>query len=143
MNAGLVRLGVTTTPEQAASASASSRMIGPAFSLICMAWGVQKVRRSSRKILAWANGAARGPSTLVLAKWLGRRSCWATVVPANLLRGQEGRHAQGWPISNRNAERAAIGRVAKTLSAPDSPTNRGYTRHRPENSTPAKINIAI
>jgi hypothetical protein len=95
MKAGLVRLGVTTTPEQAASASASSRMIGPAFSLIRMAWGVQKLGRSSRKILAWANGAARGPSTLVLAKWLGRRSCWATAVPANLQRDQEGRHAQG------------------------------------------------
>jgi hypothetical protein len=59
MKAGFVRLGVTTAPEHAASASASSRMIGPAFSLIRMAWGVQKVRQSSRTILAWANGPGR------------------------------------------------------------------------------------
>jgi hypothetical protein len=112
-------------PEQAASASASSRVIGPAFSLIRMAWGVQRLRRSSRTILAWANGAARGPSTPVLAKWLPRRSCWATVVPANLLRGQEGRHAQGWPISNRNAERAAIGRDPTAHAANESFSNVG------------------
>lgn len=58
MKAGLVRLGVTTTPEQAASASASSRMIGPAFRLIRIAWvSSDKIRRSSHTFLGVGNGA--------------------------------------------------------------------------------------
>jgi hypothetical protein len=75
-----------------------------------------KMRLSSRTI--WPGQTVRPEGR---ARWCSPSGCPAGAtrqlpIPAELQRNQEGRHAQGWPISNRNAERATIRRVAKTLS---------------------------
>jgi hypothetical protein len=58
MKAGFVRLGVTTTPEHEASASASSRMIGTVSSLIRIAYPRHHARPIANTTMASATAAA-------------------------------------------------------------------------------------
>jgi hypothetical protein len=80
----LVRLGVTTTPEQAASASASSRTIGPAFSLICMAWGVQQDVPIIAHDFGLGNGAAGDAEHAGARQAPAQAELLATARPASL-----------------------------------------------------------
>jgi hypothetical protein len=71
MKAGSVRLGVTTTPEHAASASASSRTIGTAPSLIRIAYPRHHARSTANTTIASAIIAAfiwRLPGTVPLLR---------------------------------------------------------------------------
>jgi hypothetical protein len=118
MKAGLVRFGVTTTPEHAASASASSRMSGPTFRLIRMP-EPNKTCRSLRTILASATWRTSSCAPLVL---LGR-FCYHTIASCFRRPGWQGRVMSSLLI--RNVDDALRAQLRARAPAPSVTRGRG------------------
>jgi hypothetical protein len=119
-------LGVTTTPEQAASASASSRMTGPAFCLIRMAC----VPPGSADCRAWfwapATGCGQG-------RGLGRAErgpggVWAARPATPSVRKARLADGSFSPDSHRFVNRGGRGRETAEVAK-----GRGQDRRRSEN----------